>query len=396
MAFSEHVSTALSVLIGRHPFVASLVMTLHKIVETEGAEIPTAATDEKNIYVNSPWLKTMDHDEGAFVFGHEALHTAFLHLTRAKEYDKMGIGPDAKRFDPDLWNEAADYVVNAILVAGGMKAPKSALLDRRFTETSLVDEVYTELNKQERKKKKCQGGNSGNNPGQGFDKHMKPSPQAPTEMDVKGALIQAAMTAKSMGKMPGSFERLVKAATEVKTDWRKVLRTLLNQVAGKDELSWSRINRRKLVMASLLEQTGQDMIMLPGQTGFQMDNLVIGIDTSGSIGEHELSVFLAEAAAILTDVRPRSIHVVWADSKVAGVDEVTDPIDLEHLTPKGGGGTHMPVIFDWIDQEQITPDAVVILTDGYTDFGSPQPWPVIWACSTDRQASHGTTLRVEL
>ena len=394
MAFSEPVSTALSVLIGKHPFVASLVMTLHKIVETDDAEIPTAETDQKHIFINSEWFKTMNHNEGAFVIGHEGLHTMFNHVARAKGYEDMVIGPDGKRFDPELWNEAADYVVNQILVEAGLTPPKSALLDRRFGSDTLVDEAYTALGKNPERKKKDPNG--GGKPGEGFDKHLPPSAQAPTPEEVKSAVIQAAEVAKQMGNLPASLRRFVDQMTETKTPWQKILRDLLNQTAGKDELSWARINRRKLAMSSLLESTGQEVILLPGQTGFQMDNLVIGIDTSGSIGTKEISVFLSEVGAILQDVRPRQCHVVWCDSAVAGVDEVSNPSDLEHLEPKGGGGTRMPAIFDFVDAEQMEPDAVVILTDMYTDYGSPQPWPVIWAATTARTATHGTTVRIEL
>ena len=56
----------------------------------------------------------------------------------------------------------------------------------------------------------------------------------------------------------------------------------------------------------------------------------------------------------------------------------------------------MPALFPWIDEHGIQPHQVIILTDGYTDFGTPPSWPVCWCITTDVKSPWGRTLHVEL
>jgi predicted metal-dependent peptidase len=66
--------------------------------------------------------------------------------------------------------------------------------------------------------------------------------------------------------------------------------------------------------------------------------IVIGVDTSGSIGTHELAQFAGEISAIAEEAQPESIHVVYCDAAVQSWQQFgsSEPIQLE---PKGGGGT---------------------------------------------------------
>jgi predicted metal-dependent peptidase len=73
-----------------------------------------------------------------------------------------------------------------------------------------------------------------------------------------------------------------------------------------------------------------------------------------------------------------------------------DVNDLLSYKPQGGGGTHMPAIFDKLAEEGITPDALVILTDGYTDYGEPPGYPVIWVCTSEQVADHGETIPIKV
>ena len=64
--------------------------------------------------------------------------------------------------------------------------------------------------------------------------------------------------------------------------------------------------------------------------------------------------------------------------------------------PEGGGGTHMPAIFDRLNEVNERPDALIILTDGYTDYGDAPGYPVIWVCTSDRVADHGETIHIKI
>ena len=99
-------------------------------------------------------------------------------------------------------------------------------------------------------------------------------------------------------------------------------------------------------------------------------NITIAVDTSGSIGQEELNKFAGHVNRILEVCNPEEVAVIYCDAKVQHVDMYT-PDDLPvKLTPHGGGGTAFQPVFDYIDDNEIDPEIVVYLTDGYGDQNS--------------------------
>ena len=118
------------------PFFASL-MLFAPIVES--LSIPTAATDGKNILVNKVFFNSLKSSQQNAVMLHEVLHLALLHVMRMKS-----------RF-PDLWNIAADIVVNDLIDRNtSFKLPKGAIRDKSFKNKS-VEYVYEQLLKNPKK-----------------------------------------------------------------------------------------------------------------------------------------------------------------------------------------------------------------------------------------------------
>jgi predicted metal-dependent peptidase len=107
---------------------------------------------------------------------------------------------------------------------------------------------------------------------------------------------------------------------------------------------------------------------------------VVVVDTSGSIGEKELSEFGGEIQAILTDLKPRKVHVIYCDAAINKVVEFGphDPVVLEAV---GGGGTSFKPPFKYVEDHQINPRCLVYLTDGYGDFPDEDKvnFPTLWA-----------------
>ena len=102
------------------PFFASL-MLFAPIVES--SSIDTAATDGRRILVNNKFFKSLNSSEQNAVMLHEVLHLALLHVLRMNSRD------------PQLWNIAADIVVNDLIDRNTtFKLPKGAIRDKSFTE----------------------------------------------------------------------------------------------------------------------------------------------------------------------------------------------------------------------------------------------------------------------
>jgi predicted metal-dependent peptidase len=139
-------------------------------------------------------------------------------------------------------------------------------------------------------------------------------------------------------------------------------------------------------------------VFLPGiqQLG-ALEHIAIVVDTSGSIGEEELLRFVGEILGIVEVCFPRTVTVIPCDAQVYeplvfdGVPQSAEVMTRLQSSGalEGGGGTDMPAALDWIDDNQTfdTPPAVVLLmTDGYTDFGAERNYPVIW-CITENESA---------
>lgn len=380
---SPAVVEAISVLINQHPFFAVLLMDLLTLVETdtigEGMPNPTAATDAKHLYVNPTWFAKLTVAERVGVLAHEITHVIMQHPSRMRGYINLGFGPDLKPFSPKKFNHAADYIINSYLIELGFKLPLGTLQNSQITKADIVDEVYPKL--------------PDDPDGDGWDQHMPADPNnAPDKATIQRAMKGAANAAKAQGKMPAGMDRLIDEFCEHQVTWQEHLRKSIVNNYGKDQATWSKPNRRKLAIAP--------HVYWPGRNGIRSGQYAVEIDTSGSIGDKELKLFLGELHGILSDLEPEKIHVMYVDAALHGdVYEIDDPNDLLDLGAKagGGGGTDMTVVFRELEERSIYPEAVIVFTDGYTGFGDPQEVNTIW-CITDKSISApwGITVHVDL
>ena len=128
----------------------------------------------------------------------------------------------------------------------------------------------------------------------------------------------------------------------------------------------------------------------------------MGVDTSGSIGNAELSTFLSEVKAIAEEVNPSAVDLLYWDSEVAGhetYDESNVGSIVESTKPMGGGGTSPSCVSDYLNKNKIVPECVIMLTDGYVggDWGSDWTAPTIWAITDckDAVAGNGKTIYID-
>jgi predicted metal-dependent peptidase len=129
-----------------------------------------------------------------------------------------------------------------------------------------------------------------------------------------------------------------------------------------------------------------------------MTELVIGFDTSGSIfGGEEMTRFVTEIKTIVEDVKPSKVHVIYWDTRIAGHQTFEDgQFAVQDLRIKGGGGTDGSVLFDYLREKNINPQAIVQFTDGYVGDWGRSDVPTLWAITSDLQAPFGTSIKVEV
>lgn len=194
---------------------------------------------------------------------------------------------------------------------------------------------------------------------------------------------QAMCSAKACGRMPSGIERQLKEARESKCDWRAILREFIAATDPSD-YRWSPPNRRFISSG----------LYLPSITRSGVGEIVIAVDTSGSIGQRELDRFAGEVTAISEETKPECIHVVYCDAAVAATEEF-GPSEAIKLSPKGSGGTDFRPPFQWVEDQGIQPKCLIYLTDlCCSSFPEPPDYPVLWVTDSRTSAPFGETVRM--
>jgi predicted metal-dependent peptidase len=209
-------------------------------------------------------------------------------------------------------------------------------------------------------------------------KEMTPDQQKDLARDVDEAIRQGALVA---GKTGSGGDRDLIELLKPQIDWREVLREFVTTTCtGSDYSTWQRPNRRYVSAG----------VYMPSGISESIGELVVAIDTSGSIGQPELSRFLTEVKEICDTIHPDKVRLLYWDTEVCG-DEKYEMHELDDLVtstkPKGGGGTMIECVPEYITKEGVKPQACIVLTDGYLG-GSWGKWscPVLW-CIIDNESA---------
>lgn len=355
-------------------------------------KVPVAATDGSNLILNPETFFKYKLMQRVFITAHEIAHCMFNHCALGYQMRRSGKvryqDGTVLDYDQKLMNVAMDYVINAMLVESQIgEIPEDAIYDPQVaTSKDSFMTVYRKLY-EEQEKGKGGGKGQGQDPAKGkggFDQHLDPgaaqgqnpgqAAQGRSDTEWNVAIAGALAAAKAQGKLPAALERLLSAVIDHEVSWQDHIRGFFARKVGSGGYDWRKPDRRLITRD----------IITPARSGNGCGPVVVAIDTSGSIGQRELDVFFAEMRGILDDVRPEMIHVVWCDAKVHKVDEVDDTSDISTLKPFGGGGTDFRPVFNWIEEQNFTPDALVYLTDGLGDFPKDAPrYPVVWGAIMD-------------
>jgi predicted metal-dependent peptidase len=140
---------------------------------------------------------------------------------------------------------------------------------------------------------------------------------------------------------------------------------------------------------------------MPTMISERVGHIVVGVDTSGSIGGKELNDFLSEVKGIAEEVTPERVDLLYWDSEVAGHEEYdTASVGniIESTKPRGGGGTSPSCVSQYIKDKGLKPECVIMLTDGYvgTDWGRDWECPVLWTIvgNNTNTAPNGKTIHI--
>jgi predicted metal-dependent peptidase len=405
------------------PFFGTLSLRLKLIP----GDLPTMATDGARIVYNPAFVGELKPAELEATLAHEVLHCALGHQCRRGERD------------PRLWNEAADLAINPILISNGFTLPAGALIDPAFTNLS-AEEIYARL-----LRKRTEGGgasrqapeqtNNGGGataggqrthgaapsnaksdsssqsaPGQdgqttgeaagpepsgsgGFGEVVdatdeqgqtaSPAEKRRQEHEWGIAAEQALRSAKACGHDPAGIERPLTESRQSQEDWRAILRDFVAATTPSD-YRWTPPNRRYIASG----------LYLPSVERRGLGEIMVAVDTSGSIGKRELEQFAGEISAISEETQPEAIQVVYCDAAVQSTQEFRAS-EAVRLEPKGGGGTDFRPAFEWVAKNDVSPVCLIYLTDLCCDsFPETPEYPVLWVTDSRRTAPFGETVRI--
>jgi predicted metal-dependent peptidase len=363
---------AKSQLVLSHPFFASILLR-GKLVERK--DIPTAAVDARGtIYYNHDFFeKELEIQEVVFVLAHECMHKILHHFARLGGRN------------PQKANYAQDACINDILQSSGVGKMPSGAVNMPGSKDKTWEEVYAELPEQPKGKEYMDG--------VGIGHDILPGGESLTQAElseiaaaVKVEMAQAAQAARMQGKMPEHLQRFVDDILYVRTPWFTILERYMTSLT-KSDYSWAKPNKR---------YAGQGIHLPSIASEPTMGEIVLVVDTSGSIGARELAECQAHLNRILETCHPEKVHLVYCDSAVNKTVEVL-PQDMPFkLEAVGGGGTDMMEALHWVGKQGLEPAVIVVLTDGHTPFDGPQPdAPVIWLITSDVKAPFGETIKFE-
>ena len=391
----------------KHPQTAlySGVMLMGTSAVEEG--VPTAYTDGVNKKYGRKFLESiLSESKVRGLILHENLHVALKQVVFGRamflENRKMA-------------NLAADFVVNDIIVnidgtiAGTserlVELPDGAIYDPMFHDWSMR-EVYNYLKKHAKK---------GGGGGQGGKGQGNPPPSGGTQSnddddmdgdtvtvngktydisqadehdfigrevsaeeakeildDIDKALREGGMLA---GRMGAKIPRVISDLLEPKVDWRDALREFVSSsTKGNDEFTWRRMNKRQMA----------NDIYLPSVMNESIGEIIVAIDTSGSIGGAEITEFATELVSICEVCQPEVVRVLWWDTEVHGEQVFKDNYSdiAKMLKPLGGGGTKVSCVSEYVNKHKLNAECVLVFTDGYVEgdikwnISSPTLWMV--------------------
>lgn len=380
----------------------------------------TASTNGRDVTYGREFVGKLNDKQLRFLIVHEAMHKAYRHLT---------VWANIAKVDRELANKAMDYVINLQIVETDEYEEEVAmprdedgklmgLLDKRFKGMDTM-QVFNILRDEKDEKDEGGGGQNeddsdchgdgskadGNGDGDGdgdagLDDHdwggaqsMDEEEQEELQREIDSALREGSML---VGRMKGEMNRNIDELLHPKVDWREALRDFIKlAMKGNDQSTWRRANRRYL---------GVDVIM-PSAESRKAETIVLGIDTSGSVGGQQLAQFLGEVKNICDEVSPETIELMYWDTRVAQ-HETYRGSDVQQLVdstkPRGGGGTFAGCVPAYVEANHIRPQCLIMFTDGYLGSEPVEPWqrlgvPTLWCVVGNRTFSPpaGQTVFVE-
>lgn len=365
----------------REAFIAAVMTRVKREVSDK---VPTAGTNGTWVRYNPKFCAPLDDEELFGLVLHESCHIVMMHMWRREGRD------------PRIWNYANDALINAYIKSRGWQLPKGGVHLSWVREEHSSEYVYNKL-KEQQQEQQSKGNGSGDGEGDeddgmggGFDGtgDLEDAQDDATRVDMEATIVASAKMAKECGQGSSMIDRVLERVGEPMVRWQDVCRSMMTESCAAD-YTYTRPSRRFIGSG----------LYLPSLRSDALGGLAIGFDTSGSMGPKECNQIAAEIQAIVDDLQPSFVEVVYCDYAVTHVErfERDDPLVLR---PKGGGGTRFQPVFEHFANTDERYCGMIFFTDMEGDLRECEepPFPMIWADIgySHPQEPFGTRVKVAL
>ena len=339
-----------------------------------------------------PGFDTLGLPQQVGLVAHHVLHVALRHSDRqAGLAERLG---DA--FDASLFGLAADGIINETLILAGHALPRPAVtLTDLLVEAGLpaqsaiaalekwdADRLAMALHADPKRAERLR--EWGQARGFAVDLTMgdpDDDGETQTAADWRNQILRALEAGRKTGMGIGQLGAILADLTPASVPWEVHLRGLLARaLIDRPHPNWRRPSGGWLARMAMADQTGGPQpVFQPGRARLDhRPRLVVGLDTSSSVGAQTLRLFTAEAEAIARRTGAE-VHVLAFDQAVF-LQKRLDPSGWQGLRDQGfrtGGGT------DYADlmtkAARLAPSLLVVLTDLDAALPPAPPCAVLWA-----------------
>lgn len=321
--------------------------------------MPTACTDGKNKYYGAEFISNLNRKQLRYVVLHENFHVALKHCVLPAYIGYV------KRFGPQINNVAMDFVVNGLIEELDpdfkfVERPvQSMCIDKKYQGMS-YPQVLQDLLKDAKEMPMPMDDHQMDGEGEGTGEPMSADEKEKLGKMIDDANRQGELLVRKMRGDEAGGRDILGTAQERVTNWRDALQDFINSVCVGDENSRFCPPNKRLLASGFI---------MPSHFDETIGEIIIACDTSGSM-HWAYPVVFGEVARIAQNTRPDSVRMLWWDTDVCG-DQTFKPDQYpdiaKALAPKGGGGTVVSCVADYIDEHKIKAKAVIMLTDGYIE-----------------------------
>ena len=396
-----------SMLMNELAFVNSLLMQLPLQVSHD--KNTTVQANDLDLIVNPEYLATLPKKQQLYAMSQLAWHMALGDPVTVKTAEHK-----------ELFNLASDIYIDKMLmedhgrILERVPGQDPRYFNRNDFDGKTRDEIYRKLIEEQEENN---SGNSGESSTAGLANDLtKPRPsdaqgdsdkqdqdgnggdsQAPQQAPMSNQELKdkledlvknAAMQAKLAGaNIPPSIAKQLEAIYNPQVHWATVLERIVGSYKRED-YSWLRFNKAYFAHG----------IVLPTLYNESIGDIVVAVDTSGSISDDAYQHILGNLTFIHSNLHPSKLHLVQFTDSIHNTMESEEGDDLnEDIFKRVNGGTDVNPVFDWVENQGIKPEVMIVFTDMYMPAVRHDPsYPVVWGVIDNPQCSIPFGERVDI